>query len=400
MRTLTYEEYQEKVKNLKTVSDVTNFAKELIAPTLQKMLEAELDNHLGYEKNSILGNNSGNNRNGYSDKKLKTSFGTENLKVPRDRNGTYEPIAVPKYSTIESDVEEKIIAMYAKGLTTRDINEYMKDIYGVDISASMVSSITDKVIPQIKQWQSRPLSQVYPIIYLDGIHFKVRDNGRIISKCVYIILGIDTKGMKDVLGFWVGENESSKFWLGVLSELKQRGVKDILIACIDGLKGFPEAIESVYPNTQIQLCIIHQIRNTVKYIPHKDRKKFCDDLKSVYRAINEKQGFDALQNMKKNWKQYEVYLNSWDNKWGQLKTFFDYPEEIRNIIYTTNTIESLNRQFRKVTKTTSLFPSDEALEKLLWLAQKDITKRWTSSVRNWGVIYAQLATIFPEKIEI
>ena len=400
MKTLTYEEYQEKVKNLKTASDVTNFVKELIAPTLQKILEAELDNHLGYSKNESQGNNSGNSRNGYSKKNLKTSFGTEKLEVPRDRNGSFEPIAVPKYSTIESDVEEKIIAMYAKGLTTRDINEYMEDIYGVNISAGMVSSITDKVIPQIKQWQSRPLSSIYPVIYLDGIHFKVRDNGRIVSKCVYVILGININGTKEILGLWVGENESSKFWLGILSELKQRGVKDILITCVDGLVGFPDAIKTIYPDARIQLCIIHQIRNTVKYIPHKDRKKFCNDLKSIYKAINEKQGFDALQNMKKEWKQYEVYLKSWDTKWNELKTFFDYPEEIRSIIYTTNAIESLNRQFRKVTKTTSLFPSDESLEKLLWLAQRNITKKWTSSVRNWGVVYAQLATIFPEKIKI
>jgi len=247
METLSYDEYQEKVKNLKTSKDVSNFAKDLIAPTLQTILEAEMTHHLGYSKNHPIGNNSGNSRNGYSKKKIITSQGQAELDIPRDRNSEFEPLAVRKYETIESDVEEKIISMYAKGLTTRDINSYMNDIYGVDISASMVSSITDKVIPLIKEWQSRPLSRIYPIIYLDGIHFKVRENGKIVSKCAYVVLGINNEGIKEILGIWVGENEGAKYWMGILSEIKNRGVEDILIACIDGLSGFEDAIKSIYP---------------------------------------------------------------------------------------------------------------------------------------------------------
>ena len=400
METLSYDEYQEKVKNLKTSKDVSNFAKDLIAPTLQTILEAEMTHHLGYSKNHPIGNNSGNSRNGYSKKKIITSQGQAELDIPRDRNSEFEPLAVRKYETIESDVEEKIISMYAKGLTTRDINSYMNDIYGVDISASMVSSITDKVIPLIKEWQSRPLSRIYPIIYLDGIHFKVRENGKIVSKCAYVVLGINNEGIKEILGIWVGENEGAKYWMGILSEIKNRGVEDILIACIDGLSGFEDAIKSIYPETIIQSCIVHQIRNTTKYIPYKHKKKFCQDLKSVYQAPSEEAGLEALSSIKSNWSQYEIYLKSWETNWHKISPMFGFPEPIRRIIYTTNAIEGLNRQFRKATKTTSIFPHNEALLKLLWLAQKDITKKWNCSIRDWGEILAQLAILFPEKIVI
>lgn len=400
MKTISYEEYQEKVKNLKTMSDVTSFAKELIAPTLQKMLEAEMENHLGYAKYETSGKNSGNNRNGHSKKKLKTSFGQEELQVPRDRRGSFEPMAVKKYETIESDVEEKIIAMYAKGLTTRDIHGYMKDIYGIDVSADMVSGITDKVIPLITEWQARPLSPIYVIIYLDGIHFKVRESGRIANKCCYTILGINEQGFKELLGIWVGETEGAKFWMQTLNELKNRGVNDILIACIDGLKGFSEAIKAIYPETQIQQCIVHQIRNTMKYVPHRHKKRFCDDLRSVYTAATEEAGLLALDEVKTKWPQYALYLKSWEDKWNELNTFFAYPEPIRRIIYTTNTIEGLHRQFRKVTKTTTIFPSDQSLQKLLWLAQRDISRKWSMPIKNWGEIISQFAILYPEKISL
>lgn len=400
MKTLTYEEYQKKVSELRTMSDVTNFAKELVAPTLQKMLEGELESHLGYAKHHPSGFKTGNSRNGYSKKTIKGNFGESEIKIPRDRNGDFEPIVVKKHEIMESDVEEKIISMYAKGMTTRDINGHMKDIYGINISADMVSSITDKVIPFVQEWQNRPLAKLYPIVYLDGVHFKVREAGKIVSKCAYISLGIREDGLKEILGIWVGENEGAKFWMGVLNEMKNRGVEDILIVCIDGLSGFSEAIKGVFPEAEIQQCIVHQIRNTTKYIPHKDKKKFCADLRTIYTAPTEEAGFEALKEVKEKWPQYAPYLESWNRKWDELSTFFIYPPEIRRIIYTTNTIESLNRQFKKVTKTTSIFPHDTALKKLLWLAQRDISKKWDKPIPNWGKILPQFAVFFPNKINL
>ncbi len=397
---ISYEEFQEKVRNLRTSGDATSFLKELIAPTLQSMLEAEMAVHLGYDKHDNAGKLSGNSRNGYSSKTIKNDFGEQRISIPRDRNSEFEPIAVKKHESTQSDVEEKIIAMYGKGLSTRDINGYMYDIYGINVSSDMVSAITDKVVPDIKAWQSRPLDDVYPILYLDGVHFKVRDGGKIISKCAYIILGINTSGIKEIIGVWIGENEGSKFWMGVLNDLKHRGVKDILIACIDGLKGFPEAIRTIFPETEIQECIIHQIRNTTKFIPYKHKKSFCKDLKTIYTAITEEVALEALEEVKSKWPQYAIYLKSWEDKWGTLSTFFAYPEQIRRIIYTTNTIESLNRQFRKVTKTTSIFPHNDALKKLLYLAQKDITKKWTMPIRDWGEIAAQLGEFFKGRMGI
>jgi len=397
---LSYEEYQQKVKNLKTVSDVTNFAKELIAPTLQDMLDAELTNHLGYPKNHPSGHHTGNSRNGHYGKTLKTSFGEERINIPRDRNGEYEPIAVKKGESVQSDVEEKIIAMYAKGLTTRDINSYLEDIYRVSISSDMVSSITDKVLPRVEEWQSRPLASLYPVVYLDGIHFKVRDNGKIVSKCAYILLGITVDGIKEVLGIWVGESEGAKFWMQVLSEIRNRGVQNILICCVDGLSGFSEAIKTIFPDAIVQRCIVHQVRNTVKYVPHKEKKEFCADLKTIYGAPSEEAGMQALIAVQEKWPQYKVYLQRWEEHWNELSPFYSFPEEIRRMIYTTNAIESLNRQFRKVTKTTSIFPHDKSLTKLLWLAQRDISRKWSMSVRNWGQILAQFAILFPEKITI
>lgn len=398
---LSYEEYTAKVKGLKTLSDVTAFTKELLAPTIQAMLEAEMDNHLGYEKHSPSGDNSGNSRNGYSQKTLKTSeAGPITISVPRDRKGEFEPLAVKKYETVESGVEEKIVSMYAKGMTTRDIESHMQEIYAVSISAEMISQITNKVLPLVKEWETRPLENIYPIVYLDAIHFKVRDSGKIVSKASYIMLGVNMEGQKEILGIWIGENEGAKYWLGLLNELRNRGVQDMLICCIDGLTGFSEAIKTVFPNAQIQQCVIHQIRNTLKYVSHKDKKKFMDELKLVYNAPNEKAGLEKLETMLKAWPQYNFVLKNWALKWPELSTFFVYPHEVRKIIYTTNAIEGLNRQFRKVTKTTSIFPHNESLMKLLWLAQHDITKKWNMPIHNWGVILSQLAIMFPERIQM
>jgi len=401
VKRLSYKEYNERVKNLRTASDVTNFVKDLVAPTIQAMLEAEMDNHLGYPKKDPRGNLSGNSRNGHYNKRLKTgTAGNFDIAVPRDRNGEFEPMAVRKYETVESDVEERIVSMYAKGLSTRDIHDHMRQIYGVDISADMVSTITDKVMPMVKEWQNRPLSDVYPLVYLDAVHFKVRDSGKIVSKAAYVILGVNSEGMKEIIGIWIGENEGAKYWLGILNEIRLRGVTDIFIACIDGLAGFSEAIREVFPKTEIQRCIVHQIRNTVKYISCKDKKKFCADLKNIYGAPTEDAGFEALEQMKKNWSQYAIHLKSWETNWSELATFFAYPNEIRKIIYTTNVIEGLNRQFRKVTKTTSIFPHNDSLAKLLWLAQNDIARKWTLPIRDWGKIIGQFSIMFPERIKI
>jgi putative transposase len=397
---ISSDEFKERAKNLRNLSDVANFAKELIAPTLQAMLDAELENHLGYKKYEPKGRNSGNSRNGHSSKVLKTSFGQTELPVPRDRAGTFEPEAVKKYETVQSDVEERIIGMYAKGMTTRDISEYVKDIYGVDVSSGLVSTITDKVLPLVTEWQNRPLHSVYTFLYLDGIVFKVRDNGRIVNRTAYVILGINILGMKEILGIWIGESEGAKFWLGVLHEIRNRGVEDIFIASVDGLTGFSEAVRAVFPAAEVQQCIVHQMRNTLKYVAHKDRKALAQDLRSIYAAPTEEAGFSALQSVKEKWPKYALYLKSWETKWNELSSFFKYPEAIRRIMYTTNAIESVNRQFRKVTKTTSVFPHDEALLKLLWLAQRDIAKRWTLPIRNWGEIIASLAILWPEKIKL
>lgn len=307
---------------------------------------------------------------------------------------------VKKYETIDNDIEEKIISMYAKGLTTRDLQSHMQDIYGVEISPAMVSHITDKVLPLVREWQARPLSPQYAVLYLDGLHFKVRDTGRIVVKCAYTVLGVNTEGNKEILGIWIGEHESAKFWLEVLTEIKNRGVEDIVIACVDGLKGFSEAIKTIFPETDIQQCIVHQIRNTMKYVPNKYREAFCKDLRAIYTAPTEEAGFAALQAMKTQWPDYVIYLKSWEEKWHELSPFFRYPPLVRRMIYTTNAVENLHRQLRKVTKTTTIFPHEEAFTKLLWLAQNDISKHWNTPLPNWGTIIAQLAMMYPNRITL
>jgi putative transposase len=322
------------------------------------------------------------------------------MDIPRDRNSEFEPKIVPKYQRNISGIEDKIIALYARGMSTRDIHDQVKDIYGIEVSAEMVSKITEKIVPEIKEWQSRPLETVYSFVFMDAIHYKIRDNGQIVNKAAYVVLGINMDGYKDVLGIWIGENETSKFWLGVLNELKNRNVQDVLIFSVDGLTGLKEAIEAVYPKAYIQRCIIHQLRNSFKYVSYKHLKEFSKDFKAVYKAPSEEAALEALYEVKDKWaNQYPYALKSWETNWDVLSTFFKYPDEIRKIIYTTNIIEGLHRQFRKVTKSKSVFPSDAALEKMLYLATKNIMTKWTQRYRNWDMVLNQLLIMFPDQLE-
>jgi len=386
--------------NLTTAQELQQALKELFANTLQEMLEAELDDHLGYSKYDYKNKTTKNSRNGTTTKKVLSDFGEVDIAIPRDREGDFEPKAIKKYQNDISGIEDKVLGMYAKGMSTRDIAAHLEELYGMEASPTLISKITEKIMPIAQEWQSRPLESIYPIIFLDAIHYKVRSEGKIINKAAYIIIGVTISGIKDVLGIWVGENESAKYWLSVLTDLKNRGVKDIFIAAIDGLTGFREAIRAIYPNTEIQRCIIHQIRNSTKYIPYKHRKEFCRDLKLVYTASTEDMALMALDDLKAKWSHlYSIAISSWENNWEDLSTFFKYPEEIRRIIYTTNSMESYNRQLRKVTKSKSIFPSDESLLKMLYLATQDITKKWTQNMRNWALVLAQLSIHFEERFD-
>lgn len=386
--------------NIKTAEDIQNVLKDLFGDLLQKMLEGEMDEHLGYAKHDYQSKNTTNSRNGKSRKTMKSDLGLFDLDVPRDRDGSFEPEIVKKHQTDVSHLESSIIGMYAKGMTTRDIAKQVNQMYGMDISPTLVSNITDKIIPMVREWQSRPLEAVYPIIFMDAIHFKVRKDNAVVSKAAYAAIGVNLEGKKDVLGIWIGSAESSKYWLLVLNELKNRGVKDILIASIDGLNGFKEAIKAVYPNTEIQRCIIHQIRNSSKYLSYKDLKAFNADLKLVYTAATEELALAELDKVEEKWgEKYLIAIKSWRNNWDELATFFKYPPEIRKIIYTTNAMESYNRQLRKVTKAKSIFPNDEALLKSLYLATVDITQKWTQSIRSWAQILAQLSIFFEGRLD-
>lgn len=375
--------------------------KKLIANTLEQMLESELTEHLGYEKHSPLGRNSGNSRNGKTRKSLKNDNGEIEITVPRDRNGEFDPIIVKKYEKTIGPIEDKIISMYSKGMTTRDIQTHITELYGLDISPTLVSNITGKIVHLAEEWQNRPLEKKYPIVFFDAIHYKIRDEARkVTSKAAYTCLAIDIEGHKDLLGLWIGEAEGANFWLSVLTELKNRGVKDIFIACIDGLKGFPEAINSIFPKTEIQLCVIHQIRNTLKYVASKDQKKFMKELKEVYKAPTEEAALQNLDQLEEDWgKKYTLAVRSWRNNWDNLATFFKYPEEIRTIIYTTNAVEALHRQFRKVTKSKSLFPNNDALKKMLFLAYRDLSKKWTMPIRNWAVVLSIFSIYFKDRFD-
>lgn len=368
---------------------------------LQGALEAEMDEELGYTKYDLKNKNTPNTRNGHSKKTLRSRSGDIELQVPRDSNGEFEPVIVKKHErSLNPSLAERIIRLYAKGLSTRDIGDMMRELYGVEVSAEMVSRITDKVLPLAREWQSRPLDPMYAIVYLDGIMYNVQDEGQTTKKTVYLVYGVNVWGKKDVLGIWVGEAESAKFWLKVLMDLKNRGVKDILISAVDGLKGFKEAIESAYPQTEVQQCIVHQVRNSTKFVNYKDRKEFCNDMKAIYTAPTEQAGLDALDRFAEKWEgKYAYAVKSWRTNWPSLSTFYRYPPEIRRMMYTTNAVENLNRRLRKVTKTKGVFPSEEALFKMLYLIIVDASEKWTLPLDNWGSIIQQLRAYNPERID-
>ena len=385
---------------IKDGQDLNALVREFVSDIIGDGLEAELDEELGYSRYDYKNKQTENSRNGSYEKTLHTSYGDTDIKVPRDRQGEFEPQLVRKHqNTLTQDMEEKIISMYAKGMTTGDMETHVRELYGLELSDSTISRITDKILPVAKEWQQRPLESIYAVIFLDAIHYHVRDEGRIIKKAVYICMGVDMDGRKDILGLWVGENESSKFWLSVINDLKSRGVEDILIACIDGLAGFPEAIAAVYPETEIQRCIIHQIRNNTKFVSYKDLKSLMADLKAVYQSVNEDSALQNLETFDERWgKKYPRIAASWRENWPELSAYFKYPQAVRTLIYTTNSIEGYNRQLRKVTKNKGAFPSDTALFKMLYLATMDITHKWTGKRKDWGEIHNQLSVFFAERL--
>ncbi|SDF13915.1 IS256 family transposase [Sporolituus thermophilus] len=383
-----------------TPAELTAKLKNLFSGALEKMLEAEMDEHLGYEKHSVLGNNSGNSRNGYGKKTIKSEWGESEIKVPRDRNGTFEPQAIEKRQTRTDDIEARVMAMYAKGMSTRDIEDHLRDIYGVEASASLISRITDKLMPAVVEWQSRPLDAIYPIVFLDGIMFKVRKDSRVVNKCLYSVLGINLEGRKEILGIWLSENESASFWVTVCNELKNRGVEDIFIACRDNLSGFSNAIETVFPKTEQQLCVIHQIRNSTKYVPYKDIKPVMADLKKVYGAPTLEDAEYRLEEFREKWgRKYPQILKSWDANWAELSTYFKYPQEVRTLIYTTNAVEGFHRMLRKFTKTKTIYPTDDAVRKSVYMSVQEISKKWSMPIRNWGIIFGQLMIFFEDRLQ-
>ena len=399
-------DYNSEVKKCKTIDDVlgkNGLVQRLIKDVLENILEAEMDEHLGrdkYQRQNDIEPSERNYRNGYSQKNLRSSFGDVDLDIPRDRKSEFEPQIVKKYETVCNELDKKIISLYAKGMTTSDIQAEIEDLYGITISPSMVSKITDKVIATATEWQNRMLDKIYPIVYLDAMYFKVRSNGKIVNKAVYICLGYTMEGYKDILGLWVDEAEGAKFWLGICNDLKNRGVKEILIACMDGLKGLPQAIQTVFPSANIQTCIVHQIRNSIKYIASKDKKSFMKDLKEVYKAPTEELALAQLDKLKEIWgNSYGMVIDSWYNNWNNLSTFFDFSPRIRKMIYTTNALEGFNRQVRKYTKSRTIFPTDESLNKCVYLATMEIMEKWTQPVPNWGATLAELTLFFTEELK-
>ncbi|MDD4406613.1 MAG: IS256 family transposase [Bacilli bacterium] len=383
---------------IESAQDLSSAIKDLFKDSIQEMMNAEFDSSMGYSRYDKT-EEKNNYRNGTTKKKLKSEFGEFDFETPRDRNGEFEPILVPKNKRDVSGIEDKIISLYGRGLSTRDINEQIQDLYGIEVSATMVSNITDQILPKIKEWQNRPLDSVYPIVFIDAVHFSVRQEHAVVKKAAYIVLGVTEYGEKDVLGIWIGENESAKFWLGVLNDLKTRGVKDILIMCSDGLTGLKDAIMAAFPKTVQQRCVVHMIRNSVRFIYYKDMKEFCADLKTIYTSRNEKLGHDQLQKVKEKWKdKYPTALKGWEENWDTICPFFNYSDPVRKIMYTTNAIESLNRSYRKYTKIKSVFPSDESLMKCLYLATINIQKKWTARYRDWDRVLGELSIIFDGRI--
>jgi transposase-like protein len=389
-----------KENNLKTAEDVQNALKDMFSETLQEMLEAELDDSLGYAKNDKKNKDTQNRRNGHTKKTVRSEYGEVDLEVPRDRDNEFEPAIVKKHQKNVTGIEDQILALYSKGVSTRDIQDHLKHLYGIEVSPTLISNITGKIMPLIKEWQSRPLQQIYAVLFLDAMHFKVKQDGQIVNKASYMAIGIDLDGHKDVLGMWIGEHESSKFWLNVLNELRNRGVQDILIVCVDNLKGFSEAIHACFPETEVQKCVVHQIRNSIRYVSYKDVRKVTSDLKPIYTAPSEEAGLEELSKFGAKWAdKYPLIVRSWESNWAEISTFFKYPPEIRKIIYTTNMIESYHRQLRKVAKGKSIFPNDDALQKMLYLATQDVMRKWTGRIQNWSQILLQLSIYFPDKVK-
>ena len=398
-------DYNEEMKKCKTIDDVIGkdgLVQRLIKDVLENILEVEMGEHLGrdkYDRQTDIDQDDRNYRNGYSKKTLRSSFGDVDLDVPRDRKAEFEPQIIKKYETVCNELDKKIISLYAKGMSTRDIQAEVEDLYGITLSPSMISKITDKVIATATEWQNRMLDEIYPIVYLDAMYFKVRSNGKIVNKAVYICLGYTLEGYKDILGIWVDEAEGAKFWLSICNDLKNRGVKKILIACMDGLKGLPQAIKTVFPTVDIQTCIVHQIRNSIKYIASKDKKAFMKDLKEVYKATTEELALAQLDNLKEKWgSNYGMVIDSWYNNWNNLDTFFKFSPQIRKLIYTTNVLEGFNRQVRKFTKVRTIFPTDESLNKCVYLATMEIMEKWTQPIHNWGTTLAELSLYFEEQL--
>lgn len=399
-------DYNEEVKKCKTIDDVIGkdgLVQRLIKDVLENILEVEMGEHLGrdkYDRQTDIDQDDRNYRNGYSKKTLRSSFGDVDLDVPRDRKAEFEPQIIKKYETVCNELDKKIISLYAKGMSTRDIQAEVEDLYGITLSPSMISKITDKVIATATEWQNRMLDEIYPIVYLDAMYFKVRSNGKIVNKAVYICLGYTLEGYKDILGIWVDEAEGAKFWLSICNDLKNRGVKKILIACMDGLKGLPQAIKTVFPTVDIQTCIVHQIRNSIKYIASKDKKAFMKDLKEVYKATTEELALAQLDNLKEKWgSNYGMVIDSWYNNWNNLDTFFKFSPQIRKLIYTTNVLEGFNRQVRKFTKVRTIFPTDESLNKCVYLATMEIMEKWTQPIHNWRTTLAELSLYFEEQLK-
>jgi len=386
------------LKRLKTSEELDSFINSLRKRGIEQLLNAELDEHLGYPKNEH--NETNNARNGKKSKKLKTDDGELTIEVPRDRNGTFTPIVVPKRKSMASGVEDVIVSLYAKGMSVADISDQIKTVYNFDISSASISRITEKIIEDIHAWQNRPLERLYMVVWMDGIVFRVREDHRVIDKTMYIAIGLRQDGIKEVLGIWLGKNESASFWLAVLTDLKSRGVEDILITATDNLKGFVEAIAAVFPKTTKQICVVHQIRNSCKYVPWKERKAFAADLRTIYRAKDREAAEMALELIDQKWgDKYSIAIKSWRNNWETLTPFLEYPLEIRKIIYTTNTIENLNGKIRKYTKNKLSFPTDESLKKAVYLAVMEASKKWTQPIQNWGLILQQFVIMFESRIK-
>ena len=387
-----FEEY-----DIQTADDIQDALKDLLSGTIKEMMESEMDEHLGYEKYER--SEESNSRNGTKPKSVRSKYGEFEVDVPQDRDSTFNPRILPKRKKDISSIDDKIISMYAKGMTTRQISETIEDIYGFEISEGMVSDITDKLLPQIEEWQNRPLSSVYPIIFIDAVHFSVRKEGIIQKLAAYVVLGINDEGKKEVLSIVIGENESSKFWLGVLNSLKNRGVQDILIICSDGLTGIKDAIGTAFPKTEQQRCIVHMVRNTLKYVANKDMKPFAKDLKSIYTAANEDAALERLKAVSEKWEEhYPHAMNRWHDNWDVISPIFKFSKDVRTAFYTTNAIESLNSSYRRLNRQRNVFPSDQALMKALYLATFEVGKKWTMPIRNWGKVRGELAIMFPDRM--